>query len=294
MSKVDLVPSFGRGQEFNAFSVIIRFFGVILCFSSFSAVGSAEPAKRIIALSPHAVEQLFAIGAGESIIATVDHADYPEQAKSIPSIGGFHGIQIERILELNPDLIVVWGNGNKPDDINRLKQLGFKLYDSSPRTLNDVAQDLIKLGELAGYQQQAKDVAKKYQSQLKKIQQTNAEKKKINVFYQLWSSPLMTVAKNSWIQQLISACNGSNVFYSASSDYPQVSIENVLLTDPQVILQSKDKGNIQGIDWSQWPSIPAVKQHHIYQLNADLLHRPTPRAIDGVQVVCNALDKARK
>ena len=268
------------------------FFCAVTCITV-AAVVWAKPAKRIIALSPNAVEQLFAIGAGGEIVATVDHADFPEQAKIIPSIGGYHGIQIERVLELNPDLIVIWGKGNKPDDIRRLKELGFNIYDSSPKTLNEVATDLLQLGKLTDHEKQAQIVADKYQKQLKKIRSANADKSKIKVFYQLWSNPLMTVSKNSWIQQLISACNGDNVFYNASSDYPQVSIENVLLTHPQVILQSQDKGNVQGIDWDKWPSIPAVKQNHIYQLNADLLHRPTPRAIKGVKAVCEALDKVR-
>ncbi len=264
---------------------------LILIFATGCVV--AEPAKRIIALSPHTVELLYAIGAGDSIIAAVDHADYPEQAKNLPSIGGYHGIQIERILELNPDLVVVWGKGNKPDDIKRIKALGFTVYDSSPVTLDDVAADLIALGRLTGHQRQAESAAEKYRRQLAEIQQNNADKPKVRVFYQLWSTPLMTAAENSWIQQLISSCNGDNVFYHAGGDYPRVSIENVLLTLPQVILQSKDEGNKQGIDWSQWPGIPAVRHHHIYQLNADLLHRPTPRVIEGLEAVCEAIDKAR-
>ncbi|MBM7071796.1 cobalamin-binding protein [Shewanella sp. 202IG2-18] len=280
------MPSYQRRQ---VSSVFLFFF----CTLSLVNVATAKPAKRIIALSPHAVEQLFAIGAGDQIVAAVDHADFPEQAKSIPSIGGYHGIQIERVLELNPDLIVVWGKGNKPDDIKRLKELGLNLYDSSPSTLDDVANDLFQLGKLTGHSQQAHTVAEKYQQKLKQIRTDNADKTKIKVFYQLWSNPLMTVAKNSWIQQLISACNGDNVFYNASSDYPQVSIENVLLTEPRVILQSQDKGNVIGVDWSKWSTIPAVKMHHIYQLDADLLHRPTPRAILGIKAVCHALDKAR-
>ncbi|RLV59064.1 cobalamin-binding protein [Parashewanella curva] len=272
----------------------MKIFPLIICsLVLLSLSATAKSAKRIIALSPHAVEQLFAIGAGDSIVAAVDHADFPEQAKKIPSIGGYHGIQLERVLELDPDLIVVWGKGNKPKDIERLKQLGFNLYDSSPSTLTAIATDLLKLGELTGHQQQAKKVVTQFRQQLSKIRSKNEKKQKVKVFYQLWSKPLMTVAKNSWIQQLISVCNGDNVFYSASSDYPQVSIENVLLAKPEVILQSQDEGNIQGIDWSKWPSIPAVKHHQIYQLDADLLHRPTPRAIDGIKLVCGALDKAR-
>ncbi|MBE8168817.1 MAG: cobalamin-binding protein, partial [Shewanella sp.] len=209
------------------------------------------------------------------------------------TIGGYHGIQIERILELSPDLIVYWGSGNKPDDITRLKQLGFKLYNSDPKTLDAVLLDLQTLGELTGRQKTAEKVVTDFQTKLDQLRQANHKKSKVKVFYQLWSNPLMTVSKNSWIQQLLEVCNGENVFYDAEGDYPQVSIENVLLAKPGIILASKDEGNLQGIDWSKWLMIPAVKNHHIYQINADFLHRPTPRALDGITEICQAVDNAR-
>ena len=253
----------------------------------------ANPAKRIIALSPHAVEMLYAIGAGDKIVATTDYADYPEAAKKIPRIGGYYGIQMERVMELNPDLIVVWDSGNKAEDINQLRTLGFNLYGSDPKTLEGVAKELEELGQLTGHVEEASKAAAAYRAELIRLRVENAKKSEPKVFYQLWSTPLMTVTKNSWIQQIISVCHGQNVFYDAASDYPQVSLENVLLTLPEVILQSQEEGNVKGVDWSQWPEIPAVKNQHIYQLNADLLHRATPRALLGVQALCDALDKAR-
>lgn len=253
----------------------------------------AQPAKRIIALSPHAVEMLYAIGAGDTIVATTDYADYPEAAKKIPRIGGYYGIQMERVLELNPDLIVVWDSGNKAEDINQLKTLGFNLYGSDPKTLEGVAKELEELGQLTGHVEEASKAAAAYRAELMRLKVENAKKSEPKVFYQLWSTPLMTVSKNSWIQEIISVCHGQNVFYEADSDYPQVSLENVLLTLPDVILQSEEEGNVKGVNWRQWPEIPAVKNQHIYQINADLLHRATPRALLGVQALCNALDKAR-
>jgi vitamin B12 transport system substrate-binding protein len=252
------------------------------------------PAKRIIALSPHGVEMLFAIGAGESILATTDYADYPAAAKDIPRIGGYYGIQIERVIELNPDLIIVWQSGNKQGDINQLRDLGFTLFNSDPKNLADVATDLEALGKLTGNEVQAQQVATDYRQQLAQIRLKNQAKPAVKVFYQLWSTPLMTVAKGSWIQHLIEVCHGENVFYDAASEYPQISIENVLLTGAEVILQSQDEGNVLGINWADWPELPAVKNQHIYQFDADLLHRATPRAIQGVNAVCGALDKVRR
>lgn len=253
----------------------------------------AQPAKRIIALSPHAVEMLYAIGAGDTIVAATDYADYPEAAKKIPRIGGYYGIQMERVMELNPDLIVVWDSGNKAEDINQLKTLGFNLYGSDPKTLEGVAKELEELGQLTGHVEEASKAVAAYRAELIRLRVENAKKSEPKVFYQLWSTPLMTVSKNSWIQEIMSVCHGQNVFYDADSDYPQVSLENVLLTLPDVILQSEEEGNVKGVDWRQWPEIPAVKNQHIYQINADLLHRATPRALLGVQALCDALDKAR-
>ncbi|WP_076410244.1 cobalamin-binding protein [Shewanella sp. UCD-KL12] len=251
------------------------------------------PAKRVIALSPHSVEMLYAIGAGDTILATTDHADYPAAALDIPRIGGYHGIQIERVIEINPDLVVVWGSGNKAEDLERLKSLGFNVYNSDPKTLEAVATTLKELGELTGNQQQANKVATEYLTELAQLRRSNLAKPEVKVFYQLWSTPLMTVAKNSWIQQIISVCHGDNIYLNAASDYPQVSLESVLLKMPEVILQSQDKGNILGVDWNQWQEIPAVSNEHIYQLQADLLHRAAPRALLGVEALCEALDKAR-
>ncbi len=283
---------------FLSLSIVIGLLSVSLILpgaelTSVQAQQQKLPAKRIIALSPHGVEMLFAIGAGESILATTDYADYPAAAKDIPRIGGYYGIQIERVIELNPDLVIVWQSGNKQGDINQLRDLGFSLFNSDPKNLADVATDLEALGKLTGHQAQAQQVATDYRQQLAQIRLKNQAKPAVKVFYQLWSTPLMTVAKGSWIQHLIEVCHGENVFYDAASEYPQISIENVLLTGAEVILQSQDEGNVLGINWADWPELPAVKNHHIYQFDADLLHRATPRAIQGVNAVCGALDKVR-
>lgn len=248
---------------------------------------------RIVALSPHSVELLYAIGAGEHLVAVTDYADYPEAAKSIPRIGGSYGIQMERLIELNPDLVVIWQSGNNLDDINQIKQLGFKVFNSDPQSLEEVATLMTMLGEVTGYSEQAHAAATLYQDELSRLKKANKDKAKVKVFYQLWSSPLMTVAKGSWIQHSLDVCGAENVFYDAKSAYPQISLENVLINLPEVILGSQDDGNLNGVDWSAWPELPAVKNQHIYQVNADWVHRPSPRSLLGVKQICDSLDKVR-
>lgn len=142
----------------------------------------AQPAKRIIALSPHAVEMLYAIGAGDTIVAATDYADYPEAAKKIPRIGGYYGIQMERVMELNPDLIVVWDSGNKAEDINQLRTLGFNLYGSDPKTLEGVAKELEELGQLTGHVEEASKAAAAYRAELIRLRVENAKNQNLRYF----------------------------------------------------------------------------------------------------------------
>lgn len=255
----------------------------------------AAPAERIIALSPHAVELLFAIGAGDRIVATTDYADYPDAALKIPRIGGYQGIQLDRALALKADLVVAWRGGNRPDDLHQLERLGFNLYYSEPQTLDQIADEMEQLGRLTGQQQQAASVAAAYRQQLAQLRQQYSNKPPVRVFYQLWPSPLMSVSRNSWIHQTLSLCSGDNVMADAATDYPQLTIEQVLVAQPEVILTATEHSDASTtpLDWQRWPEIPAVKNQHVYPVSGDWLHRFGPRVLLGIRSVCEALDSAR-
>lgn len=253
-------------------------------------------AQRIVALSPHSVELLFAIGAGNRIIATIDSSDYPEQAKNIQFIGDYRGIVIEKMVALKPDLILVWGSGNKINQIEQLKTLGFNVVNSDPKSLAEIAADIRKLGQLTGLTANAERVARDYEQQLATIIRSYQAAEKVRVFYQLWSKPLMTISNKSWLNQFIEGCGGINVFADSASAYPQISVENLLLAKPQVLLIPKDD-NTRGHDalnWQQWRALEAVKNNHIYYPNGTLLHRPTPRVLSAMREMCQQIDSARR
>ncbi|WP_404340908.1 cobalamin-binding protein [Pseudoalteromonas mariniglutinosa] len=259
----------------------------------------AEPNKqqlRIVALAPHIVENLYAIGAGKYIVGTVDFADYPAAANDIERIGGYYGIQIEKLLALKPDLVLAWKSGNKTDDLARIAKLGIKVAYSNPASIDAVASELRRLGELTHQQQQAEQVAKAFTKQLVAIRQAQQNKEPISVFYQLWPEPMMTVGKNAWINQLLTICGARNVFANSSTDYPRISIENVLVAAPQVIIIPDEKSSKPQpkIDWRQWPALPAVQHNQFVRVNADLLHRFTTRMLDGLSDMCGKIDMSRQ
>lgn len=266
---------------------------------SFSGVVCAEqkPAQqRIIALAPHAVELLFSLGVGDRIIATTEYADYPSAAKDIPRVGGYHGLNVERIFELQPDLIIAWENGNKIEDIQRMEELGLPVFRSKTETLDALPAHLLKLGKLLGVEGKAEALAKDFRDRLQAIRDHNAKKAPVTFFYQLWLEPLRTMTSQSWVNDSLLSCNGQNIFDDTGlTEYPQVSMEHVLLKQPQAIVVPSHHGD--GLTtaelWLQWPEIPAVKNEHIFYVDGDVLHRYALRVLDGIESVCAALDQVR-
>jgi len=252
-------------------------------------------AQRIVALAPHIVEMLFDIGAGNKIVGAVAYSDYPKAALDIPRVGSYHGMQIEKLLALNPDLVIVWKSGNSQSDIDKIKRLGINVVLSNPVNIDDVATELRYFGGLTGHEKQAEIAALAYEKHLKTLRIENQNKQPIPVFYQLWSEPMMTINGSTWINQLIEVCQGVNVFKSNPTPYPKISTENVIVAQPHLmILPDENSDKPQPIiDWQKWPEIPAVKNNKFIHVDADLLHRFSTRMLNGIEDMCEKIDQHR-
>ncbi|WP_193050835.1 cobalamin-binding protein [Pseudoalteromonas undina] len=268
----------------------------LLLFAVYVPQALADKPLRIVALAPHIVENLYAIGAGDLIVGTLDYADYPQEATKIERIGGYNGISIEKLLMLKPDMVIAWKSGNQAEDLAQIKRLGIELHLSNPRYIEGVAKEILKLGRLTGHIEQSKKVAEAFTAKLNAIKAAQHNKTMLTGFYQLWPEPMMTVSKNTWINQLIETCQVTNVFADSDTDYPQISIENVIVTKPQVIIipDEKSKRVIPTVNWQQWPEIPAVKYEQFISVNADLLHRFSPRMLDGLAQMCDKIEVSRE
>ncbi|WP_246129015.1 cobalamin-binding protein [Colwellia demingiae] len=249
----------------------------------------------IIALAPHIVEMLYDIGAGEQIIGTTSFADYPEAAKKIPRIGNYVRLQLERVIELQPDLIIAWKNGNPSDDLARLEQLGFNIIYSQPHTFEDIANEVRKFAKITGHTTQGEKVAKEFEQALMKIKKRYQDKTEITGFYELWSRPLTTVAKGSWPQQFLNICKVKNPFEHVLTPYPQISIEQVLPASVELIIQplSVNQKEREAFNWQDWSIIPAVANKQILQPDADAMHRMTLRSLTALKDLCAEIDQTR-
>jgi vitamin B12 transport system substrate-binding protein len=268
---------------------------IILLLTLCSQQLFADSPKRVITLAPHIIENLYAINAERDVVGTIKFSNYPEAAKSIPVVGDAFGLNIEKIISLKPDLVIAWRGGNKTKDIDKLINLGIKVIYSEPKTLEDLFNELAHYGELFDRQSNAQNVIASIKKDLSKLKALYNSKRAVPLFYQLWHKPLQTTGNDPWLNQLIDICGGINIFKSSNSGFPQVSIEQILAAQPEAIIVPTNQSNIVKYltFWQQWPAINAVKKSNILRVDADALHRYTPRVINGVRNLCLAIDKAR-
>ncbi|MDH5649143.1 MAG: cobalamin-binding protein [Gammaproteobacteria bacterium] len=255
-----------------------------------------QPAERIVSIAPFLTELLFDVGAGKSIVGTVEFSDYPQKANDIPRIGASHRLDLEALLALKPDLIVAWGSGNSRELISQLRGMKFTVYVSEPRALEDIPRTLERLGQLAGTESAAMAAGANFRSIHSNLKQKYSGSSTVRMFYQIWEQPLMTVNDNHVINDVIQLCGGKNVFGKLDQLTPVIDVEAVLKEDPVAIVAG-GMGEASGewlCAWRAWPQLTAVKQDNLFFIPPSLLQRHTPRILQGAEQLCAALDQVRK
>lgn len=255
----------------------------------------ADPAERIVALSPGATELLFAAGAGERLVAAVDHSDYPPEAKALPSVGSHDRLDLERLVALQPDLVIGWVTGNPIEQVERLERLGVPVFRIEPRAFEDIATALERLARLAGSEAQGRLAAERFRQGLAELAARHADAPPVPVFYQVWDSPLMTVNDEHLIGKVVTLCGGVNVFGGLPRLVPRIDEEALLAADPEVILAGgRGEENRSWLeDWQRFPELTAVARDNLFFVPPSLLQRPTPRLLEGSRLLCERLEVTR-
>lgn len=248
----------------------------------------SRPPQRILSLSPHLTELLFAVGAGAQVAGVDSASDYPEAARTLPRVGDFSRINFERILALRPDLIIVWVGGNRAADIHRLKQLGVPVLQTEATRLDDVSRLLRLIGQASGHAKEGEAAARDFATRLAALRVPSGGKPPVNVFYQVWDRPLMTVGGTHWISDALALCGGRNIFADLHALSPVVSREAVLQRMPALIVSGTDAPDMRST-WERFSRLPAVENQAFARVDADRLHRLTPRLVEGVAELCAAI-----
>lgn len=249
---------------------------------------------RIVTLSPHLAELVFAIGAGDLVVGVSAFTDYPEEAAQLPVIGDAFNVDHEQLTLLQPDLLLSWDTGTPVHVVDELRARGFRVETIRTTTLADLPLALNRLGELTGRAARAADVAAQFTQRLAALERAAAEAEPIRVFYQVDAHPLYTINGNHYLSELIEVCGGSNIFGDLSGLAPLISVESVLEREPEVILASTDAGEQAFAEWHRWPDLAAMRYGNYFLMPADDIGRATPRLLVGATAVCSALDRGRQ
>lgn len=259
-------------------------------------ISLSSKAQRIVSLAPHATELLFAIQAGDRVVGTVEHSDYPAAARQIMRVGGFNALDLEAILALQPDLIIGWRSGNNPVQLEKLQALGLPVFVSEPRRLEDIPHTAKRLAMLAGTSDQAQVFIREFDEQYLNLKQRYTERRPVKLFYEVWHQPLITINGDHLISDLIRLCGGVNVFADVPALVPTVSIEAIINTAPDIIVTGSQPATRSEwwAAWQRWPQIPAVEHDQLYFINPDLIQRHGPRILQGAEQLCQYVEQARR
>ncbi|HET8552892.1 MAG TPA: cobalamin-binding protein [Gammaproteobacteria bacterium] len=256
----------------------------------------AAPAHRIVSLSPGLTELAYAAGAGRYLVGTTAYTDYPAAATKLPQVGDAFHIDVERLVALNPDLVLAWASADPPALLARLKSLGFKVAVFKPRSLDDIAANLRRIGALAGTGIQSDKAAAAFEQGLKQLRERYSDRKPVTVFYEISAHPLYTVSGRQIISQGIKLCGGRNIFQDLPTLAAPVAVAAVIARNPQAIVtggsDADARHRLQA--WRRWPHLAAVQNDALFSVPADWVARATPRMLQGVAKICRDLDSVRR
>ncbi len=243
-------------------------------------------AQRILALAPHACEMLYAIGAGPQIAGAVSYCDYPAEAEQLPRIGSYERINVEAALRLKPDLAVVMSRNVK--GVEMLEKMGVRIIVSNPVSFETMFADMLKLGVLSGHSVEAESLVDGLRKRLEKVR--SMQRSDVAVFYEVWNDPILTAGGPSFISDLIHEAGGRNIFADIDVETPHVNVESVIRARPEVIVIPLERRDIEDrrAFWEGWLGKGKVR---FAPIDPDLLHRPGPRLLDGLELLQQALSE---
>jgi len=236
---------------------------------------------------------LFAAGAGDRIIATVDFADEPAAAKKIPRIGDVTAVDIERLVALRPDVVVVWPGGGNPAQVEKIARLGIPIYRQQVNRLADLPVSLRRLGALAPDGAVADRAAHALEEQLTRIARKYSEGKHPTVLLEVWNRPIYTVGGSQLMSDALTLCGARNVFGDLKGLAPVVDTEAVIARNPDIIVAASPPG--EGANWlNEWRrfgSLKAVREGRLIAFEDQRLSRLGPSVVSATEGLCGVVGR---
>jgi iron complex transport system substrate-binding protein len=252
----------------------------------------AKAPTRVVSLAPSITEILYAIGLTDEVVGVSEFCDYPEAAKQKPKVGYAHP-NVEVIISLQPDLVLAPRAFLRADLLAKLEQLKVPTFVVDPESFEEIPSRIQTVGRILNRSASADGVALAMRQRIAAIRNKMEAVVRVRVLYVLNSQPLITVGPGSYIHQVINLAGGANIASQTAVPYPHLNMEAVLKEDPEIIIFPI--GNAEGIppteqqEWLRWTSLSAVKQGRLHQISADVLNRPGPRIVEGLEALARII-----
>ncbi len=254
----------------------------------------ANPAIRVVSLTPAITEMLFAVGAGDLAVGVTEFCNYPEETKDVEKVGGFSGatISIEKIASLKPDLVLVSADMHYRI-IDLLDRAGIASFAFEPKNMDDIFSTIRTIGLLTNREKGASGTIAAMEKALARAGELSAGKKRVTIFWEIWDNPLMTTGTGTFISEAISLAGGKNIFDDLKTNWPEVSVEQVILRNPEWIMTDNNHGaHINQAVLAKrpgWARIDAVRNNRIGSINSDMIMRAGPRLADAILVMAELI-----
>ena len=257
-------------------------------------ISIAEKPQKIISLSPANTEVLFALNGNDKIVGVTDYCDYPEQVKSIEKIGDYINPNIEKIISLEPDLVVA--NAEHKEIVETLERLDIPTIVLRPLDMENMFQNIELVGKALGEDEYSKELVESLRERMNDVKSRIsgiAETDKPKVYYEIWYEPLMTAGPGTFIDDLIKLAGGINIAGEAKTSFPEISLELILDKAPDIFIYSHHGDSQMELEEIyervNWHNIPAIKNRQIYDIDPNIVQRATPRLIDGLEIIAEIL-----
>lgn len=245
------------------------------------------PPRRIVSLAPSITEILYFLGLGDRVVGVTRFSSYPPEAARKTKVGSYIHLNVEKIISLNPDLVIGTKDGNKPGPISLLEEAHLQVFIVNPRNVMEVIETVSTLGRVCGVAERAERLSRELLHRVERIVAKTAAEKSPVVFLQINVRPIIAVNRETFHHDLIQLAGGINMTGDESAHYPRISLEEVIRRKPEVILIScmEREGTFETArrEWLKWSSIPAVQQGRVYLIDSDLIDRASPRLVLGLE-----------
>lgn len=250
--------------------------------------GTAATPARIASLNPATTELLFALGAGSRLVARTSWDVWPDAARAVTDVGPGLRPNVEAVLARHPDLVVLYASAENREVAERLRAAGVSVIALRTDKLSDFARASRELGRAVGESGNAETVVDTVQRTLARVRAATAPLDHPTVFWHVWDSPIYTIGAGSFLDELLTIAGGSNIYADRAEPSPQVSLEDIIKRDPQIVLAGV-AGRSAMTTSPLWKGVRAVREGRVFVVDTNLVGRPSVRAGEAAVSIARLL-----